>query len=337
MRIDAKRGGKAGRSNRAALAAASAAGAALFAPAAYAAGTPAGTNIENVATATYEESGGVQTVVQSNVASMKVDELLDVAISSAEPSDVGVSPGTTAQVLRFTITNGGNGPEAFALATVANGGGDDFDPMVTSVVLDANGNNAYDAGVDTAYVAGSNDPLLQPDASLSVFVLSSIPAGAADGQRARVDLTAAAKTGTGSPGTSFAGKGEGGGNAVAGATGADAEATAWFKIAKDAMSFAKTAAVADPFGGAAPVPGATITFTLTATVSPNRNLANVRISDAIPAGTTYAPGTITLDGAALSDAEDGDAGRFTGSGIAVSLGTLSGGATRTVTFAVKID
>ena len=337
MPIDAKRAGMTGRYNIAVLAAASAATAALFASPAHAAGTPAGTNIENVATATYEESGGVQTTIESNAVSMKVDELLDVTVSSAVPADVGASPGTTGQVLRFTIANGGNGPEAFTLATVANAGGDDFDPTVTSVVLDANGNNAYDAGIDTAYVAGSNDPLLQPDASLSVFVLSSIPAGATDGQRGRIDLTAVSNTGAGSPGTSFAGKGEGGGNAVAGATGADAEASAWFKIAKNAMSFAKTALVADPFGGAAPVPGATITFTLTATVSANRSLANVRISDAVPAGTTYAPGTITVDGAALTDAEDGDAGRFTGSGIAVAFGTLSGGATRTVTFKVKID
>jgi uncharacterized repeat protein (TIGR01451 family) len=337
MRIDAKRAGRSGRSNRAVLAAASAASAALLAPSAHAAGTPAGTNIQNVATATYEESGGAQTTVESNVVSMKVDELLDVTVSSAEPSDVGVSPGTTGQALRFTITNGGNGPESFGLATVANGGGDDFDPAVTSIVLDANGNNAYDAGVDTAYVAGSNDPLLQPDASLSVFVLASIPAAASDGQRGRVDLTAVSRTGAGSAGTSFAGKGEGGGNAVAGATGADAEASAWFRIARTAMSFAKTFSVADPFGGTAPVPGATITFTLTATVVPNRTLANVRIADSIPAGTTYAPGTITLDGAALSDAEDGDVGRFAGSGIAVTLGSLSGGATRTVTFKVKID
>ena len=179
--------------------------------------------------------------------------------------------------------------------------------------------------------------MLQPDASLSVFVLSTIPAGAADGQRGRIDLTAVSGTGSGSPGTSFASKGEGGGNAVAGVTGADAEASAWFKIAQSAMSFAKTSSVADPFGGSAPVPGATITFTLTAKVSANRTLGNVRISDAVPAGTTYAPGTITLDGAALTDADDGDTGRFTGSGIAVAVGTLSGGATRTVTFKVKID
>ena len=57
----------------------------------------------------------------------------------------------------------------------------------------------------------------------------------------------------------------------------------------------------------------------------------------IPAGTTYRPGTLTLEGGALSDAADADAGEFTGTGIAVRLGTVAGGGARTVTFQVAID
>jgi uncharacterized repeat protein (TIGR01451 family) len=313
--------------------------AALISPApVQAAGTPAGTKINNVATATYELTpGGPETSVDSNTVTLRVDELLDVAVVSADPSDVAASPGAGNQVLRFTVTNGGNGAENFTLGTVANGGGDDFDPTVTSLVLDSNGNNAYDAGVDTAYVAGSNDPELGPDEAITVFVLSSIPAAASDGQRGRVELTAAAKTGTGAPGASFAGLGQGGGNAVVGATGADAQDDGWYKVAKAAISFAKSAAVADAWGGTTQVPGATITYTLTATVSGTGALSNVRISDAVPDGTTFAPGSITLDNAPLSDADDADAGRFTGSAVAVGLGTLVSGASRTVTFKVKID
>jgi uncharacterized repeat protein (TIGR01451 family) len=313
--------------------------AALAAPAPlHAAGTPAGTNINNVATATYEVTpGGPETSVESNTVTLKVDELLDVTVVSADPSDVGASPGAVNQVLRFTVTNGGNGSESFTLGTIANGGGDAFDPAVTSVVIDSNGNNAYDAGVDTVYVAGSNDPALNPDQSVTIFVLSTIPAAAADGQRGKVELTAAAKTGTGAPGTSFAGLGQGGGNAVVGATGADAWDDGWYKVAKAAISFAKSATVADPWGGTTQAPGATITYTLTVTVSGTGSLGNVRISDPVPAGTSFAPGSLTLDGAPLSDADDADAGRFTGSAIAVGLGTLASGASRTVTFKVKID
>ncbi|HLL30069.1 MAG TPA: hypothetical protein VK403_03630, partial [Allosphingosinicella sp.] len=179
----------------AAMTALTAAVACVFASPARSAGTPAGTHITNVATATYELPNGGETSIESNSVTLRVDELLDVSVAWADPSDVSASAGGTAQLLKFTVTNGGNGTESFTLATRANGGGDDFDPSATSIVLDSNGNGAYDAGVDTAYTSGGNDPQLDPDQSITVFVLSTIPAGAGDGQRGRVDLTAVAKTG----------------------------------------------------------------------------------------------------------------------------------------------
>ncbi|HEY0044934.1 MAG TPA: hypothetical protein VGB62_10335 [Allosphingosinicella sp.] len=309
----------------------------VLAGTANAAGTLAGTNITNVATATYDLPNGDPATIDSNTVTLLVDELLDVTVDWKDPADVATAPGRTAQLLTYTLANGGNGTEAFKLSTVANGGGDDFDPAVTSIVLDSNGNGAYDAGVDTVYVAGSNDPELAPDARITVFVLSSIPAGAADTNRAHADLVAVAKTGSGAPGTSFAGLGQGGGNAVVGATGADADAAGWYKVSKADLSFVKSATVADSFGGTANAPGATITYTLTATVNGSGSLANVKVADAIPAGTTFKPGSITLDSAPLSDAADSDAGAFTGSGISVGLGTLPSGSAKTITFQVKID
>jgi uncharacterized repeat protein (TIGR01451 family) len=322
---------------RAIFAAATMAAAAISATPADAAGTVAGTKIDNVATATYELPNGGEESVDSNTVSLTVDELLDVTVASADSGDVSTTPGAIGQLLRFTLTNAGNGDEAFTLTTEAAAGGDDFDPSVISIVLDTNGNGGYDAGVDTVYVAGSNDPQLAPDESLSVFVISSIPAGAADGNRGRLDLAAVAKTGSGTPGTSFAGAGQGGGNAIVGATGADAEDDGWFAVAKASVSFAKSAAVSDVYGGASQIPGSTITYTLTASVGGSGSLANIRVADAVPAGTTYKAGSLTLEGSALTDAADADAGRFTGTGIAVSLGTLAAGASRSITFQVKID
>lgn len=304
---------------------------------AWAAGTVAGTVIQNEATATFDLPGGGESTVTSNTVSLTVDELLDVSVASADGGDVSTSPGATNQVLKFTVTNAGNGNEAFTLTTEETNGGDDFDPSVTSIVLDVNGNGAYDAGVDTAYVAGSNDPVLAPDASTTVFILSSIPAGAADGDRGRADLLAEAVTGSGTPGTSFAGAGQGGGAAVVGATGADADAHGFYAISASSVSFVKTATVVDPFGGTTQVPGSTITYTLTATVGGSGSVANLRISDPIPTGTTYKAGTITLDGGALTDAGDADAGRFDGSAVSVSLGTVNAGTSHNITFQVDID
>jgi uncharacterized repeat protein (TIGR01451 family) len=323
--------------NRLALRAIAATSLGALAGPAFAAGTPAGTNIQNVATATYELPAGVEESIDSNVVSLRVDELLDVAVAWSDPGDIVTAPGQTGQLLTFSLSNAGNGTESFSLATVANGGGDDFDPQITSIVLDSNGNGAYDAGVDTVYSAGANDPSLAPDQSMSVFVLATIPAGTTDGERGRLDLTAAAKTGTGSPGTSFAGVGQGGGDAVVGATGADAEDDGYYKVAKASISFVKSASVADPFGGSAKTPGATITYNLSATVNGSGSLANIRVADPIPAGTTYLANSMTLEGAPLTDATDADAGRFTGSAIAVGLGTLATGTSRTITFKVKID
>ncbi|MFT4026666.1 MAG: hypothetical protein QM676_07690 [Novosphingobium sp.] len=303
---------------------------------AHAAGTAAGTEIVNTATATYAGPAG-PTTISSNTVTLRVDERLDVTVASADPGDVGVSPGATGRILKFTLTNGGNGPEAFGLTAAADLGGDDFDPAVTAIVLDANGNGAYDAGVDTVYVAGSNDPLLQPDEALSVFVLSTIPGTAADGKRGRAELTAAAKTGTGTPGTTFAGQGTGGVDAVVGATTARSAAGGAYLVSAATLAFVKSAMVADPFGGSRSLPGAIITYSLAASVTGSGALAGVQVADPIPAGTTYQAGTLTLDGAALTDAADSDAGSFSGNAVAVSLGTLPAASNRLITFKVKIN
>jgi hypothetical protein len=283
------------------------------APAA-AARTPAGTVINNSATATYDLPGGGEGTVTSNVVSLTVDELLDVSVASTDGGDVSVAPGATGQVLTFRVTNAGNGSEAFRLTARDNAGGDDFDPSATSIVLDGNGNGIYDPGIDTVYVAGANEPVLAPDGSALVFVLSSIPASATDGQRGRVDLVAVAATGSGAPGTTFAGQGQGGGDAVVGATGADAEDDGYYRLAAASVAFVKSATVADPFGGTTRVPGAIVTYRLIATVTGSGSLANLRIADQVPAGASYRPGTITLEGAPVSDAADADAGEFTGTG-----------------------
>jgi uncharacterized repeat protein (TIGR01451 family) len=310
----------------------------VFLPnAAYAAGTTAGTTISNTASATYNDPGGTQQTTPSNTVDILVDELLDVTVASADPGDVTVVPGSTNRVLSFVVTNTGNGSEAFRLTANTSLGGDQFDPTTTSLVLDTNNNGVYDAGVDTVYTAGSNDPVLTPDASIRVFVLSTIPGASTDLDRGLVNLTATATTGTGAPGTSFAGQGQGGGDAVVGSTGADGVDDGAYIVQNASVALVKSATVVDPFGGSEPVPGAIITYRLVATVSGTGTLTNLTIGDAIPANTTYQTGSITLQSSALSDAADSDAGEFSSNAVAVRLGALSGGTSRTVTFRVRIN
>jgi uncharacterized repeat protein (TIGR01451 family) len=302
-----------------------------------AAGTVAGTTISNTATATYNDPGGNPISVPSNTVDLRVDELLDVTVVSNDPGNVIVTPGSNNQPLSFTVTNTGNGSEAFRLTPNGTLGGDQFDPTTTSLVLDTNGNGTYDAGIDTVYTAGVNDPVLAPDASVRVFVLSTIPGGQANGDLGRANLTASATTGTGAPGAIFAGAGQGGGDAVVGSTGADGIDLGTYMVQQATVSFVKTQAVLDPFGGTKVVPGSIVTYTLTATVSGSGSISNLTISDAVPANTAYQVTTLTLQGSGLSDPADADAGEFTGTGVTVRAGLVPAGQTRTVTFKVRVN
>jgi len=301
-----------------------------------AAGTAAGSKINNTAKATYALPGSGSGSVESNTVSLTVDELLDVSVTSSDGGDVAVSPGTSGHVLTYLVTNNGNGNESFVLSARNALSGDNFDPSTFAVYLDTNADGSYDPGVDQAYVVGSNDPVLAADASASVFIVSSIGVGEVDGSRSGLDLVANATTGTGAPGTTFAGLGTGGGDAVVGATRADGLDDGYYRVSAATVLLVKSALVSDPFGGTKAVPGATISYTIVATVNGSGSLANLVIGDPIPTGSAYKPGSIKLEGLGLTDVADSDVGELSASGVAVRLGTVAAGQARTVTFQVTI-
>lgn len=204
-------------------------------------------------------------------------------------------------------------------------------------MIDTNGNGVYDSVGDAVYNPGSNDPVIAPDASVTVFVLSTIPGSATDTQRGELDLTATAAKGSGPAGTVFAGQGTGGGDAVVGTTAAVGRDKDFYIVNAATVSLVKTASVVDPFGGTKSVPGSVITYTLVATTTGSGTLANLAVGDPVPPNTTYVPASITAQGAALTDAADGDAGEIANGNVAVRFGAVPGGQTRTVTFKVKIN
>jgi uncharacterized repeat protein (TIGR01451 family) len=308
---------------------------ALAATPAFAAGTRAGTTISNTATASFDTGSGTQSI-DSNTVDMRVDELLNVTVASNNPADVTTTPGATNQLLSFTITNTGNGIESFSLTPNGGVGGDNYDPAVTSIIID-DGDNIYEPGIDTVYVPGSNDPVLNPDAAVTIFVLNTTPGSVVDGNRGIVALAAAARTGTGAAGTSFAGQGEGGGDAIVGLTGASGQDDGAFVVASANVALVKSATIADPLGGSEPIPGAVITYSITATVSGTGSVNGLVISDTIPPNTSYVPGSITLGGTPRTDASDADEARLDAGQVIVTLGTVPGGNIRTVTFRTTIN
>ena len=103
------------------------------------------------------------------------------------------------------------------------------------------------------------------------------------------------------------------------------------------VALAKSAVVADPFGGATAVPGSTITYSIVATISGAGSLNNLAINDPIPVGTTYVPASMTLQGTGQTDAADADSSNFNGTRVNFALGNVAAGQTRTVTFQVTIQ
>ena len=79
-----------------------------------------------------------------------------------------------------------------------------------------------------------------------------------------------------------------------------------------------------------------MTYSIAANVTGSGSLADLVITDPVPAGSQYQIGTISLQAAILTDAADADVGDYNGTRVRVALGNVPAGQTRTVTFKVQI-
>jgi uncharacterized repeat protein (TIGR01451 family) len=312
----------------------------VFSGPALAAGTAVGTVIENTANISYDLAGTPLTL-QSNTTTIVVAERINVTTTLLSPQTL-VSANDVNQALLFTVTNTGNGFEAFELAIDSNIAGSDFNPVpaVPAIYFDTDGSGDFSAG-DQAYTLGVNDPLLAPDASINVFLVNNIPGTVVNSNIGRSQLTATSVTGSGAPGTVFANQGDGGVNAVIGTTGGTAADVGEYLVSDVLISVIKSQLVTDPTGGSEPIPGATLTYTITVEVTSTGVATASTISDPVPTFTSFVPGSITLNGAGISDAADADAGELDSSGAAtvvVRLGDLTqADGIQTIVFQVTID
>lgn len=186
------------------------AGAALFglvSQSALAAGTASNTTISNLSTLNYSVGGITQTAIGSSptgnisgagtATTFVVDNKVNLTVAESNATVTSSSPGATNQITTFTVTNNGNTAQGYNLVA-ANATGtptvfgvaDNIDATISALFVDSNGNGVYDAVADTATAISS----LAPNASVSVFVLATIPAGATNGQQAVVTLTATTTT-----------------------------------------------------------------------------------------------------------------------------------------------
>jgi hypothetical protein len=161
--------------------------------------TPSGTTISNLATVNYKVGTVSQTAIGSSptgntsgagtATTFKVDTKLLLTIITNDAADVPVQPGSTSQVLSYTVTNAGNSnvgvlfsivDTSGVLASTAGAGftgTDNFNPSAEAVIV-ANGHTgAYASATDTS----GNLGLLAPGASQVVYILSSIANTQLDG------------------------------------------------------------------------------------------------------------------------------------------------------------
>lgn len=306
----------------------------------WAAGTTAGTLIENTARVDFDVNG-TSVTVNSNTVSISVDERIDVVVMPLTTQAL-VAPGDPDRGLLFRVTNIGNGTELFAFSFDSNLAGDDFNPIpnVPAIYFDTDSSGDFSLG-DVAYVPGGNDRLLTPDETVDLLVVNDMPAGISNGQVGRSELSATAATGNGAPGDEFPNQGDGGVDAVLGTSGGIAAATAEYVVADVQLDIIKSVLISDPFGGSEPVPGATLTYTVTIEVTNNGTATNSVFSDPIPANTSYVVSSITLNGGGLTDAAGDDVGEFDTTGVptvVVRLGDLTQlSGLQTVSFDVVID
>lgn len=305
--------------------------------------TPAGTMIDNVATLGFTDKTAGVVTQPSNKVSLQVQEILDVSVEVLTP-EVEVEPATHNQRLGFRIRNLGNGHQAFDLSLSVMDG--DFDPHSCGIWVDWDGDGRLDVSRDKM---SNVTPVLAPGQAVMAWVSCGIP-DARHGARARILLRAwpsVLRDGTTDTIMATAGNGgvyvvmglslRGGSGGAGGGTGNGPGTTATFRVGQVNAQLIKVQSVVDVAGGARAAPGAIVTYSLEARFAAGANARDVKISDAIPAGVTYVPGSLTLDGAALTDAEDGDAGRFAAGGVEVALGDVEARTSRTVTFKVRID
>jgi uncharacterized repeat protein (TIGR01451 family) len=89
------------------------------------------------------------------------------------------------------------------------------------------------------------------------------------------------------------------------------------------------------------VPGATLTYSLAVEVTNAGTAGNSTVDDPVPVNTTYLANSLSVNGAPMTDAIDGDAGELNLAGapsVVVRLGDLTqASGIQTVTFQVTID
>ena len=296
------------RLNQLAASIALVAGGAALMPTAQAAAPTAGSNISNIATASYTDGNGASKTVTSN--EVKTTVLQVSSFTLVADRNATINPNGTA-TLSHTLTNTGNGTDTFTL-NVSQLSSDDFNLTNVHIYLDSNQDGVPDNNTDITSVT------LTANQSVGIIVVSTVPVTQPDGKKAQYTLNAAA--------------------------GFDPTVTGFNTdtvtvSAGASMQIQKSASVASV------APNGDITYTLTYKNTGNGAAPFVTIQDTLPNTVTYNAGSGLWSGSstALTDATGGDPTgidyRYDSAikTVYVSLTNVPANSTGTVKFTVKAN
>lgn len=327
----------------------------------FAAGTTPGTSISNQATLQYDVGGVGQTPIDSDgdtgtVGAQTTDFVVDrkVDLTVVSNGNATVIPGSTDQVVPFTLTNVGNDTQGYLLTTTAgvDATDDDFDMSNVRIYVD-NGTIGVFDGADVLYGGVTSVGDLAPDASMNLLVISDTPATPTNGQTSLYHLVAQATDAgtstvtTATPGadnpavvdTAFA--------EAAGTEGTDGAQdgvhsdSGVYTVDSAAVGVTKSSQVTDDgFGNGAPnakaIPGATVTYSIVIDNSGGGADADTLVlTDDLDESTVTFVGPVGYDTGCTGGTSDS----ITGGTLILTMnvGTVAAGATCTVTFDVSIN
>lgn len=287
------------------------AGGAAFVPSAHAAAPSAGTNISNIASASYTDSNGSSKTVTSNVVTTTVLQVASFTLIADQTKTANANGQVS---LSHTLTNTGNGSDTFNVGVVNNDTRnntlDQYDFSGLNVYLDANKDGVPD----------SQTPI------------TSITLAAGESVNLIVQATTASSGVT---------AGDLGKLTVSAISGFDTSVTAknvdTVTITNGAViSLLKSASVSNVDATSSSPAAREVEYTLAYQNTGNTTATNVTITDVLPAGLTYVTGSATVNGTAVSDAADADGYNFTSGTATLVIPAVAANSTGVLKFKVQV-
>lgn len=288
------------------------AGGAAFLPSAHAAAPSAGTNISNIASASYTDSNGSNKTVTSNVVTTTVLQVASFTLIADQTKTANANGQVS---LSHTLTNTGNGSDTFNVAVANNDTRD-------------NTTDNYDFSGLKVYLDANKDGV--PDSQTPV---TSVTLAAGQSVNLIVQATTASNNVT---------AGDLGKLTVSAISGFDTSVTAknvdTVKITNGAViSLLKSASVSNVDATSSSPAAREVEYTLAYQNTGNTTATNVTITDVLPSSLTYVAGSATVNGTAVSDAADADGYNFTSGTATLVIPTVVANSSGVLKFKVRVN